>query len=175
MDFDFIKGFAATLPFAEKARLAQFLLTETVWEHHQNILEQNYLPFSAIPTIWEQLEAAKQVPFGTKKIDKAPLSFDSLESKVTRVSDQFFDAEFEEIFYREEREKTKVMLEEFTKRWEGKTAEVWTDIKYDIDLQFLPVELEQMRMNKSVIDMNLREYLPDPIMLTPEEEKLLRP
>jgi hypothetical protein len=175
MDFDFIKSFASTLPLAEKARLAQFLLTETVGEHYQKFLEQGYLPFCGDLTVWDQLEAAKQVPFEAESLIQASSNLAPNEIRVTRVPDQFLDDEFEEILYRDERERLKFGAEEFAKRWEGKTAEVWADIKYDIDLQFLPGELEQMQTNGSAIHMDLRENLPEPILLTLEEEKFLRP
>ena len=175
MDFNFVKGFASTLPLAEKARLAQFLLTETVGEHYQKFLEQGYLPFCSDLTVWDQLEAASSVPFEAESLIQSSSNLAPNEIRVTRGPDQFLDDEFEEILYREKRERLKLEAKEFAKRWEGKTAEIWADIKYDIDLQFLPRELEQMQSNRSVSYMDLRENLPAPVMLMPEEENILRP
>jgi hypothetical protein len=133
MDFDFIKGFASTLPLAEKARLAQFLLTETVGEHYQKFLEQGYLPFCGDLTVWDQLEAASLVPFEAESLIQSSSNLAPNEIRVIRVPDQFLDDEFEEILYREARERTKLSLEEFTKDWAGITADIWTH-GYKIDV-----------------------------------------
>jgi hypothetical protein len=124
MDFDFIKGFASTLPIAEKARLAQFLLTETVGEHYQKFLEQGYLPFCSDLTVWDQLEAASSVPFEAESVIQSSSNLAPNEIRVTRVPDQFLDDEFEEILYREARERTKLSLQEYTRDWADILVEI---------------------------------------------------